>query len=310
MTATTRMRLDEALVARGLAPSRSRARDMVKRGTVAVDGERETRPARMVAKDTAITADDDAAGYVSRAALKLIASLDAFGFDPAGLSALDLGASTGGFTQVLLERGAAHVTAVDVGRGEMDASLAADQRVTLLEGMNARDLTRAHLGGRRIEAIVADLSFISLKLALPPALSLAEPGAWGVFLIKPQFEIGRAALGKGGVVRDPHAARAAADDIAAWLEALALDSTVTSPLRGGRRSQGAAAANFGRGDAASIQSPPPETDLASLAGFDLPSRGRLSAETATPRWRVAGLVPSPIAGRSGNQEVLLGARRG
>ena len=218
MSDANRTRLDAALVARGLAASRSRARDMVRRGTVAVDGAPETRPARMVTESAAITVDDPAAGYVSRASLKLVAGLDAFGFDPAGLSVLDLGASTGGFTQALLERGAAHVVAVDVGHGEMDRSLAADRRVTLLEGLNARELTRAHLGDFRVEAIVADLSFISLRLALPPALALAEPNAWGVFLVKPQFEVGRAALGKGGVVRNPEVARAAAEGIARWLK--------------------------------------------------------------------------------------------
>ena len=109
---------------------------------------------------------------------------------------------------MLLERGAAHVVAVDVGHGQLDPALAADPRVTLLEGLNARDLTAAHLGGRQIGAVVADLSFISLKLALPPALALAEPGAWGVFLVKPQFEVGRAHVGKGGIVRDPAVARA------------------------------------------------------------------------------------------------------
>ncbi len=315
MTSDHRMRLDEALVARGLAPSRARARDMVKRGTVAVDGEVETKPARPVHDDTIVTAADPAARYVSRAALKLIAGLDAFGFDPTGRAALDLGASTGGFAQVLLERGAAHVVAVDVGHNVMDKTLAADPRVTLLESVNARDLTRAQIGAHRIGAVTADLSFISLKLALPSALALAEPCAWGLFLVKPQFEVGRGALGKGGVVRDLETARAAAEDIAHWLEALRLDGSVTSPRRGGRRSQGAAAASFGRGDAVSTQRPPPETDLASLAGFDLPSRGRLRAEKAAEavatalRWQVAGLIPSPITGGSGNQEFLLGAVR-
>jgi 23S rRNA (cytidine1920-2'-O)/16S rRNA (cytidine1409-2'-O)-methyltransferase len=243
-----RLRLDEALVRRGFAASRSRARDMVKRGTVTVDGGKETRPARMVATGQAIAVSDEAARYVSRAALKLLAALDAFGFDPAGLTVLDLGASTGGFTQVLLERGAAHVIAVDVGHGEMDATLAADPRVSLLERLNARDLRRTHVGGRSIQAIVADLSFISLKLALPPALALAEPDAWGVFLVKPQFELGRKALGKDGVVRDPSAAEQAASDISAWI------------------------AEFGG-------------------------------------WRIVGLLPSPIAGGSGNREFLLGVRR-
>jgi 23S rRNA (cytidine1920-2'-O)/16S rRNA (cytidine1409-2'-O)-methyltransferase len=178
---------------------------------------------------------DEGARYVSRAALKLIAGLDAFGFDPAGVTALDLGASTGGFAQVLLERGAAHVIAVEVGHGQLDPALAADPRVTLHEGLSVRELTRDHLSGRRIGAVVADLSFISLKLALPPALALAEPGAWGVFLVKPQFEVGRAALGKGGIVRDPALARQAADDVSAWLEGQGwrVAGVKASPIAGG-----------------------------------------------------------------------------
>lgn len=249
MSAEERMRLDEALVLRGLAPSRSRARDMILRSTVSVNGETEAKPARMVAPTQAITVADPGAAYVSRAALKLIAGLDAFQFSPSGLTVLDLGASTGGFSQVLLERGAGHVIAIDVGHGEMDATLAADPRVTLIEGLNARDLQRSHLGGRAVGAVVADLSFISLKLALPEALDLAEPDAWGVFLVKPQFEVGPKALGKGGVVRDPVIAKKAADDIAAWF-------------------------------------------------------------ADEHSWGVAGLIPSPIAGGSGNQEFLLGARKG
>ncbi len=248
MNTATRLRLDEALVLRGLAPSRSRARDMILRATVKVDGETEAKPARMVGPGQDIAINDAAAGYVSRSALKLIAGLDAFGFEPAGLTAIDLGASTGGFSQVLLERGATHVIAIDVGHGEMDERLAADPRVSLIEGLNARDLQRDHLDGREIGAVVADLSFISLKLALPAALELAAGAAWGVFLVKPQFEVGRKLVGKGGVVRDPGVAEKAAEDVAAWLEA----------------EQG---------------------------------------------WRITGLVPSPIAGGSGNREFLLGARK-
>src|SRR5215207_3208480 len=168
MSAPDRMRLDEALVAAGLAASRSRARDMVRRGTVAVGGTIESKPGRMVSRADALTIDDPGARYVSRAALKLIAALDAFGFDPKGLTVLDLGASTGGFTQVLLERGAAHVVAVDVGHGQLDPALAVDPRVHVYEGLNARDLSPAALGFGRLDAIVADVSFISLKLALPP----------------------------------------------------------------------------------------------------------------------------------------------
>ena len=236
MSGADRLRLDEAMVARGLAPSRSRARDMILRGAVSVGGRVEMKPARRIDRREPIAVSDPASRYVSRAALKLIAGLDAFRFDPAGLVALDLGASTGGFTQVLLERGAAHVVAVDVGHGELDRALADDPRVTLLEKLNARDLRAEHLGGRRIEAVVADVSFISLRLALPPALSLAASGAWGVFLVKPQFEVGRAALGKDGVVRDAAAARRAAEDIAAWLRDepdWSVTGILPSPIVGG-----------------------------------------------------------------------------
>jgi 23S rRNA (cytidine1920-2'-O)/16S rRNA (cytidine1409-2'-O)-methyltransferase len=240
MADADRLRLDEALVAAGLAPSRARARDMVLRGAVTVGGARADRPGRKVAPGAALAVNDPAARYVSRAALKLIAALDAFGFDPAGLNVLDLGASTGGFTQVLIERGAAHVIAVEVGHGQLDPMLAADMRVTFHEGLNARDLSEPHLTGREIKAIVADLSFISLKLALPPALALAAPGAWGIFLVKPQFEVGREFLGKGGIVRDPVLARRAADDIAAWIadeQGWIVVGVVPSPLTGGDGNQ-------------------------------------------------------------------------
>ncbi len=236
MSDANRMRLDTALVERGLAPSRARARDAILRGAVSVAGAPETKPGRMVTVDAALAVDDPAGGYVSRAALKLVAALDRFGFDPNGLTALDLGASTGGFTQVLLERGAEHVVAVDVGHGQLHPTLASDPRITLIEGLNARDVKRAHLGGRRIGAIVADLSFISLKLALPQALALAESGAWGVFLVKPQFEVGREALGKGGIVRDEQAARLVVEDIAAWLESeprWRVVANLPSPIAGG-----------------------------------------------------------------------------
>ena len=213
------MRLDEALVAAGLAASRSRARDAIRRGTVSVDGLPAAKPGQLVAADAALAVVDPAAGYVSRAALKLAGALDCFGFETAGRTILDLGASTGGFTQLLLERGAARVIAVDVGHGQMVPALAADPRVLLKEGLNARDLTAAHLGGHRIEAITCDVSFISLRLALPPALALAEPGAWGVFLVKPQFEVGPRLLGKGGLVRGHAAAETAARDLADWLSA-------------------------------------------------------------------------------------------
>ena len=190
----------------------------------------------MVARDAAVSVDDPARRYVSRAAVKLVAGLDHFGLDPAGLLALDIGASTGGFTQVLLERGAAHVLAIDVGHGQLDPSLAADPRVTPIEGLNARDLASADLGGRRPGLIVCDTSFISLKLALPPALDLAAPGAGGVFLVKPQFEAGRDAIGKGGLLRDAALGARIAEKLRDWLDGVPGWRAVglcPSPIEGG-----------------------------------------------------------------------------
>jgi len=214
---TQRLRLDELLVRRGLFSTRSRARDAVARGAVRVDGRPVTKPGQPTGAEAAIDVDDPARAYVSRAALKLIAGLDAFDFRPAGLVALDVGASTGGFTQVLLERGAAHVVALDVGHGQLDPALAADPRVTVLEKLNARDLTPGHLGGRRPGFVVCDVSFISLKLALPPALDLAAAGARCVLLVKPQFEIGREGIGRGGLLRDPADGERIAADLSRWL---------------------------------------------------------------------------------------------
>ena len=198
-----RLRLDELLVARGLYASRARARDAILRGTVRVAGELARKPAQMVAADMALETLDAAQNYVSRAALKLEHGLGHFGIDPKRRNCLDIGASTGGFTQVLLERGAAHVTAIDVGHGQLVEGVRNNPRVKTIEGLNARDLARNHLAGT-IDLIVCDVSFISLKLALPPALALADHGAELIALIKPQFEAGRDAVGKGGLVIDPH----------------------------------------------------------------------------------------------------------
>ncbi|WP_442866476.1 TlyA family RNA methyltransferase [Aminobacter sp. NyZ550] len=214
------LRLDELLVSRGFFASRSRARDAVARGAVTVDGQPAKKPGQTVAAGVAIEVDDPAQAYVSRAALKLIAGLDHFGFDPAASTALDIGASTGGFTQVLLERGAAHVVAIDVGHGQMDEKLRRDPRVTCLEGLNARHLAADDLGGRLPDFLVSDVSFISLRLALPNALVLAAPGARGVFLVKPQFEAGREAIGKGGLLRNADDGPRIADELRIWLDAI------------------------------------------------------------------------------------------
>jgi 23S rRNA (cytidine1920-2'-O)/16S rRNA (cytidine1409-2'-O)-methyltransferase len=230
-----RQRLDTALVECGLVTTRARARDAILRGHVTVDGAVADKPSATVPAGAAMRVDDLAADYVSRAALKLIAALDAFGYSPEGAAALDIGASTGGFTEVLLRRGARRVFGVDVGHGQLHRRLVGDPRVVNLEGVNARDLPAARIT-EPIAAITADVSFISLKLALPPALALALPGAWGVFLVKPQFEVGRQRLGKGGIVRDAAVARTAADDIAGWLGTAmgwAVDGIVDSPIAGG-----------------------------------------------------------------------------
>ncbi|WP_047030714.1 TlyA family RNA methyltransferase [Hoeflea sp. IMCC20628] len=230
-----RDRLDQMLVRLGLYDSRSRARDAIARGAVQVDGKSVTKPGAAVSVSATFSLSDPARDYVSRAALKLKAGLDAFGFDPAGRIGLDIGASTGGFTQVLLEAGASEVIAVDVGHDQLHPNLAADPRVSNLEALNARDLSRAHLDGRAVEAIVSDVSFISLKLALPPALDLAADGAFAVLLVKPQFEAGRAAIGKGGLLKDPAQGPVIADDLANWLDAQSgwqAVGPVASPIEG------------------------------------------------------------------------------
>lgn len=219
-TSSARQRLDDLLVARGLFASRSRAADAVRRGTVRVDGAAVLKPGQPVRPDASVIVDDPARAYVSRAALKLVAGLERFCLDPAGSEALDVGASTGGFTQVLLERGAAHVTSVDVGHGQMHPDIAADPRVTCVEGLNARDLVLCDLGGRVPDFVVCDVSFISLRLALPPALELAAKGARALLLVKPQFEAGREAIGKGGLLRDPAQAEYVAQGLRRWLDGL------------------------------------------------------------------------------------------
>jgi 23S rRNA (cytidine1920-2'-O)/16S rRNA (cytidine1409-2'-O)-methyltransferase len=227
------MRLDRALVAAGLAPSRSQAAALVGAGAVEVDGRVATRPASRVAPGARLALTADPVPYVSRGALKLAHALEAFRLDPRGAVALDLGASTGGFTQVLLEAGAAEVWAVDVGRGQLAPLLREDPRVRLLEGLNARDLDARHVPPP--DWIVADLAFIGLAKALPPALALARPGATLVALVKPQFEVGPASVGRGGIVRDPAAIAGAREGVRDFLAAAGwqLVGEAESPIRGG-----------------------------------------------------------------------------
>ena len=226
-------RLDQALVARGLVGSRARARALIEAGAVLVDGEPATRPAQPVADAAALALIANPLPVRIARGIKLAHALDAFGLSPAAAVALDLGASTGGFTEVLLERGAAQVWAVDVGHGQLAPRLRADPRVRSIEGLNVRDLSAAHVPSP--DWITADLSFIALEKALPAALALARPGATLVALVKPQFEVGPARVGKGGLVRDPAARAAACAGVRAFLCGagwVALGET-DSPIRGG-----------------------------------------------------------------------------
>ena len=193
-------RLDLVLVARGLARSRSQAQALVADGAVRVDGVVVRRPAETVRTGASVTAETDP--YVSRAAHKLLGALDDLGLTVHG-RALDAGASTGGFSQVLLERGCEAVHAVDVGTGQLAPLLRDDPRVVVQEQTNLRDLDLAHLGGRPVDLVVADVSFISLTLLVEPLTAVTTDEGWLLLMVKPQFEVGRERLGRGGVVRSP-----------------------------------------------------------------------------------------------------------
>ena len=194
-------RADLLLVERGLVETRSRAQALIMAGLVHSDTKRIDKAGQTLAEDAPLTVKSKDHPWVSRGGVKLAAGLDKFAVDPTGMTCLDVGASTGGFTDVLLNRGAARVHAVDVGHGQLAWSLRTDDRVVVLERTNARHLT-AELIQDPIDLVVCDASFISLKLVLPAALNLAKPGARLIALIKPQFEVGREGVGKGGIVRD------------------------------------------------------------------------------------------------------------
>ena len=229
-------RLDAHLVATGAARSRERAREAVAAGLVRVNGRVATKASKTVRADDEVVCGGEAHDYVGRGALKLAAALDAFGIDPGGHVCLDLGASTGGFTEVLLRRGAARVYAVDVGHGQLAGLVAGDPRTVNLERTHARDLD-AGLVPEPIALLVCDVSFIGVTKALPPAFALCAPGAAAVVLVKPQFELGPERLGKGGIVRESEAALAdwLAAEIVPWFagQGWAVSSTMPSPIRGG-----------------------------------------------------------------------------
>lgn len=217
---------------RGLAPSRTRAEALILAGRVRLKG-RTPKPGLSVPEDVELSLAEPEHPWVSRGGVKLAAGLDAFGIDPAGLVCLDVGASTGGFTDVLLARGAARVYAVDVGYGQLHARLRTDPRVLLREKVNARLLSPAEIP-EAIGLLVGDVSFISLTLILPAVVPLLRPGAHAVLLVKPQFESERGEVGRGGIVRDPAVRERAVARVSRSAEALGLTSlgVVPSPITG------------------------------------------------------------------------------
>jgi len=218
------------LVQRGLADTRERAQRLIMAGRARVGTTTLIKAATMLDEDAPIEVAEPEK-YVSRGGLKLEAALDAFAIDPGGRECLDLGASTGGFTDCLLQRGATSVIAVDVGRAQLHLKLRGDTRVTLLEGVNARALPELP----PVALFVADLSFISLRKVLPSVASRVAPGTEGVVLLKPQFEAGPKDVPRGGVIRDPAVQERVLGDFLAWLEAegWSRDGVIPSPIRGG-----------------------------------------------------------------------------
>jgi 23S rRNA (cytidine1920-2'-O)/16S rRNA (cytidine1409-2'-O)-methyltransferase len=224
-------RLDQLVVDRGLADSREKARALILAGSVLVDGQKSDKPGHSFSEDCRIDVTERMP-YVSRGGFKLASALDHFKIDVAGSVCLDVGASTGGFTDCLLQRGAARVWAVDVGHGQLDWKLRNDPRVVVREGANARFLEAADFG-ERFDLAVCDASFISVTLLLPAIAPLLTESGQMVILVKPQFEAGRGQVGKGGIVRDPEVHRAACARVTAAVEALGFTaSVIESPILG------------------------------------------------------------------------------
>ncbi len=234
MSGQKKRRADLLLVERGLAPSRERARALILAGKVFCGSARVDKAGALVACDAELRVAQPDHPYVSRGGVKLQGALEAFGLDPGGVTAADFGASTGGFTDCLLQRGAARVYAIDVGRGQLHERLRRDPRVVVMERVNARHLRATDLP-EPVDWVVIDASFIGLDKLLGPARALLRPGGLVVALVKPQFEVGRQRVGKGGVVRDPQARADAIAAVRAQAEALGLelrgqhDSVLTGP---------------------------------------------------------------------------------
>ena len=228
-----KQRIDQLLVERGLAESRTRAQALVMAGLVFVGETKIAKPGQAIPEDAAIEVRGRDHPWVSRGGIKLAHAIDRFGLDPAGAVAMDIGSSTGGFSDVLLSKGAAHVFAVDSGTNQLAWKLRQDSRVTVLEQTSARLLT-PELIDRPCNWVVCDASFISLRKVLEVPLKLAAPHCRVVALIKPQFEVGKGEVGKGGVVRDPALHQRVCDEVRDWLlgEGWDIQGIVESPITG------------------------------------------------------------------------------
>jgi len=224
----SRIRLDVAIVERGLAPSRERARALILAGRVRVEGVAVTKAGTNVPASAELTVIEPDFPWVGRGGVKLAHALDVFAIDVTGREALDIGASTGGFTDVLLTRGAVRVVALDVGHGQLDWRLREDPRVVVMEHRNARDLDVAWLPGP-VDLVTIDVSFISLRLVLPRLPGLLRPGADIVALVKPQFEAGREDVGKGGLVKDPAVHAAVLQRVTDAARAVGLQPVTSAP---------------------------------------------------------------------------------
>lgn len=228
--AERKVRLDVLLVERGLVESRERARALILAGQVQVNGQTITRPGHLVPASAEVTVAQPSP-YVSRGGYKLAHALDYFGLDVSGRTIVDVGAATGGFTDVLLQRGSRKVYAVDVGYGQLAWKLRQDPRVVVMERVNVRYLTSLP---EPIDAAVIDVSFISLTLVLEPVMRLVKPDGWILALVKPQFEAGREQVGKGGVVRSPEVHRQVLEKVLSWVvsHGLRIGGCTPSPILG------------------------------------------------------------------------------
>ena len=233
MDQALKIRADQLLVAQGLAESRTRAQALILAGNVFAGDKRVAKAGELIAEESALRVKGRDHPWVSRGGIKLAHGLDHFGIDVTGATGLDIGSSTGGFTDVLLSRGAAKVYAVDVGTNQLAWKLRQDDRVVVMEQTNAKTLTRETIPDV-IDIVVCDASFIGLAKVLGPALELAREGATLIALVKPQFEAGRGEVGKGGVVRDPIIHQRVCDEAAAWVttQGWSVVGVETSPITG------------------------------------------------------------------------------